>query len=154
MVAAMSDFVDGFVARKLKGESRFGRHLDPIADKIFVIGLFISVAWFYPEYVPWWAVGIIILRDVLVTGLRFMADAQNRVLPTLQFAKYKTALQMSFLGLLLILLMLGYYPTTDSISQVLLEGWFIDLSLILVVVMTTMTALLYIRIFVSPKRDS
>jgi len=150
MIAAISDFADGYVARKLKKESRFGRHLDPVADKIFVIGLFVAVAWFYSEYVPWWTVGIIIFRDVVITGLRLMADAQNRSLPTIKFAKFKTVLQMSFLGILLILLMLQYFPMTDSWSQYLLHGWFMDLLLILVVVITTVTALSYIHIYYYP----
>ncbi|MCY4000089.1 MAG: CDP-diacylglycerol--glycerol-3-phosphate 3-phosphatidyltransferase [Bacteroidetes bacterium] len=154
MVAAISDFADGYVARKFKGETRFGRHLDPLADKILVIGLFVALAWFYPEYVPWWAVGILVCRDVVITGLRLIADTQNRILSTLSFAKFKTAFQMSFLGILLLLIMFEYFPMTDSWSQYLLQGWFVDLALILVVVITGMTALSYIRIYFYPKAVS
>jgi len=144
MVGAISDFADGYVARALKTQTRLGQHLDPVADKIFVIGLFISLSWLYPLIVPWWAVVAIIFRDLMVTGLRLYADAKNRSFPTLRFAKLKTVTQMGYLGILLVLLMLQYYAHTNAFSLQLLNGSIIYVLLILVVFTTCISGLSYL----------
>ncbi|MCY4170357.1 MAG: CDP-diacylglycerol--glycerol-3-phosphate 3-phosphatidyltransferase [Bacteroidetes bacterium] len=147
LTGAISDYVDGYVARTQKTQTKLGRHLDPVADKVFVMGLFISLAWLYPLIVPWWAVGVIILRDVFVTGLRLHADSKHRSLPTLQFAKLKTVMQMGYLGILLILLMLQYYSDTATFSRELLYGNGMFILLSIVVLMTCLTGLSYLIIY-------
>jgi len=63
VVAAISDFLDGWVARRLDQTSDLGRALDPIADKIFVAG--VALALLVGEYVPIWFVAPVLVRDVL-----------------------------------------------------------------------------------------
>lgn len=102
-VACLSDFLDGYIARKFKIESKFGQLFDPIADKILVISvLFILVAvdkingfFIYPAL-------IIIIREVMVSGLReFFSDDRNQIKVTL-LSKWKTLIQMFSLGFIII----------------------------------------------------
>ncbi len=148
VLGAVSDFADGYAARVLENHSRLGRHLDPIADKIFILGSFLTLAWMYPQQIPWWAVGLIILRDVLVTGLRMTAESTRRSFPTIQFAKVKTALQMTYVGFFLFILMLQYLSGAHEFAQAILQGDFMYVSMIAVVVVTCLTAFSYIRVYI------
>ncbi len=147
VVGALSDFVDGHIARLLKTQTTLGRHLDPLADKVFVMGIFISLSLLYPLIVPWWAVVVIIGRDIFVTGLRVHADRKSRFLPTLRFAKIKTVMQMGYLGVLMVLLMLQYYSYAGALSLQLLNGNVMFILLLLVVIATFLTGLLYFMIY-------
>ena len=146
-LGAVSDFVDGYVARAIKMQSRLGRHLDPFADKIFILGTFIPLAWIYPQHVPWWAVGLILLRDVLITGLRGHAESGGYLLPTIRIAKAKTVVQMTFLGCVLLILTLQYLPSTSLFVTELLQGRLIYASMIFVVLITFLTGLSYIKTY-------
>ncbi len=147
ILGAVSDFADGYAARVLKNQSRLGRHLDPIADKIFVLGSFVALAWLYPQQVPWWAVGLIVSRDVLVTGLRMAAEFTGGSLPTIRFAKAKTVLQMTYLGLFLLTLVLQYLSGTQTLAQAFLQGNLMYGFMIIVVIVTCLSGLSYIRIY-------
>ncbi len=147
LFGAVSDFADGYVARMLKMQSQFGRHLDPLADKIFVLGVFLAMAWLYPQQMPWWAFGVIIFRDVLITGLRKAADATGRSFPTIQFAKAKTAMQMVYAGLFLLVLLLQYFPGTEALANEFIQGGLLYSSMIAVVIVTCLSGLSYIRIY-------
>ena len=103
IVACISDFLDGYFARKLKLETKLGKFLDPIADKVLVISIiFILVAidkisgfFIYPAL-------IIIIREILVSGLReFFAKSEISINVT-NIAKWKTLIQMFSLGFLII----------------------------------------------------
>jgi cardiolipin synthase len=102
-IACISDFLDGYLARKFELESSFGRFLDPIADKILVVSvIFILVSnniingpFIYPAL-------IIIIREILVTGLRdFFAHSKETLLVT-NLSKWKTLIQMFSLGFLIV----------------------------------------------------
>jgi cardiolipin synthase (CMP-forming) len=64
VVSSVTDFVDGFVARRFNQVSRVGQLLDPAADRLFIFSTLIGLAW--GGFVPWWLVGVIIARDVLL----------------------------------------------------------------------------------------
>lgn len=145
ILGALSDFADGYVARALKMKSRLGRFLDPIADKVLVLGIFFALAWLYPQQVPWWAAGIIALRDVVVTALRMIAESGGRSLRTIRAAKAKTALQLIFLGLFLLLLVLSHISSTGPLAGELLEGWFMYGFIIFLVFVTSLTGILYFQ---------
>src|SRR6201996_4439594 len=114
-LAGISDWLDGFAARKLKAGSDFGRMLDPIADKVLVaVALMMLVAeGTFRRVNP--ATGdtafsllrlvpalIILAREILVSGLReFLAGVQVSV-PVTVFAKFKTALQMVAIGAMIL----------------------------------------------------
>ncbi len=147
MFGAVSDFADGYVARAWKTQSQLGGKLDPVADKVLVLGSFAALAWLYPERIPWWGVGVIVLRDALVTGLRMIAGSGGEALRITRFAKIKTALQMIFLGLFLLVLALQYIPVTEEFSQMLFQSGFMYGFMILVVIVTLLTGLSYIRVY-------
>lgn len=102
IVAAITDFLDGFLARILGQMSPLGRMLDPIADKLLVAALLLAFAFDHTfsvfDLIPATA---ILLREVFVAGLREFLGTQNVVMPVSRLAKYKTALQLVALGFLL-----------------------------------------------------
>ena len=102
-IACISDFLDGYLARKYELESSFGRFLDPIADKILVVSvIFILISnnvinglFVYPAL-------IIVIREILVSGLRdFFAHSKETLLVT-NLSKWKTLIQMFSLGFLIV----------------------------------------------------
>jgi cardiolipin synthase len=102
IVAALTDFLDGYLARRWKQQSSLGRMLDPIADKLLVATTLLALAGDQTIYgMHTWAGVIIICREVLVSGLReFLAELQVSV-PVTQLAKKKTGLQLVAIGFLI-----------------------------------------------------
>ena len=96
-VAALTDFFDGYIARKYQVESKFGIFLDPLADKFLTIAGFICLPFLSPDQFPWWAIILIVIRDLGITGLRIFADRRNLTMQTRSSAKAKTAIQMIYL---------------------------------------------------------
>lgn len=112
VVAGVSDWLDGFAARKLKAGSDFGRMLDPIADKVLVaVALMMLVAeGTFTQYKPNGMLSllklvpalIILSREILVSGLReFLAGTRVSV-PVTNVAKFKTAVQMLAIGAMIL----------------------------------------------------
>lgn len=102
--ASISDWADGTLARRFGVGSRLGQFLDPIADKVLVLGTFIALIFVLPEDVAWWLVAIIAARDLAVTIYRVVLKRGGRVLTTSRNAKWKTAAQLTFLIAVLIFL--------------------------------------------------
>jgi len=144
LVASASDYLDGRLARAWNAKSRFGQFLDPLADKILVLGLFITFAIVEPKVVPWWAVIAIALRDIGVTALRSYAESQGRTLATFRIAKSKTAAQMAFLLALLIVRVAQHSgPATSDFAAYLVSSQILYGALVVVVLLTVGTGLLY-----------
>ncbi len=107
ILAAISDYWDGRLARQYGVGSRIGQFLDPLADKVLVLGAFILIPFLSPvgealarpagAWLPWLAIALIAARDLAVTGLRVYYERQNKPLKTLSAAKWKTAWQLTFL---------------------------------------------------------
>jgi len=105
VIAAISDYWDGKIARKYGVGSRFGQFLDPLADKVLVLGAFVAFLFLPPDSLgrvlkePWWwiAVAVIALRDLAVTLLRVWAERAGFSIQTRYAAKVKTAVQLTFL---------------------------------------------------------
>src|SRR5690349_18513108 len=102
LLAAVMDFLDGFLARKRKEVTRLGTLLDPAADKILVSAAFISLVELDPRVVPSWMVVIIVAREFAVTALRSFAAAENLVIPAGISGKIKTTVQIISIALLII----------------------------------------------------
>ena len=113
IVAALSDWYDGWLARKFNYITSWGKFWDPLADKILTSAAFIGFA--VVDLIPWWMVIIIIGRDVLITLLRVFADLKSYTFTTSYYAKWKTLLQMIFLYYLLILFVARYTPEINSV---------------------------------------
>jgi CDP-diacylglycerol--glycerol-3-phosphate 3-phosphatidyltransferase len=100
LVAALTDFIDGHYARKYGIITGFGRFMDPLADKILVSSALISfIALDYVSPLP---VMLIIGREFLITGLRLLVAYSGVVIPPTWWAKVKTFMQISLVGLVLV----------------------------------------------------
>ncbi len=102
-VAAVTDFLDGWLARRLDQQSAFGRMLDPIADKLLVAGLLMGLAT-ADDWPVWGVVAavVIVLREILLSGLREHLAARAAALAVSRLAKWKTASQMISVALLIV----------------------------------------------------
>jgi CDP-diacylglycerol---glycerol-3-phosphate 3-phosphatidyltransferase len=92
IVAGLTDFVDGEVARRYGIITDFGKLMDPLVDKIMIAAAFISLVPL--KAVPAWAATTVVARDFLITGLRVMAATKGRVLPAESLGKQKTSWQI------------------------------------------------------------
>ncbi len=99
-VASMTDWLDGYIARKWQIVTVLGKFLDPLADKLLVMAAMIMLIPF--DRVPAWAVFLILAREMIVTGLRSIASSEGIVIAASELGKYKTIFQMvALIGLLL-----------------------------------------------------
>lgn len=94
VVASLTDFLDGYIARKYNQITTFGKFLDPIADKVLVFAALLYLMVQMPERVAIWGVMIIIVREFLVTGVRLIAVEHNHVIAASNLGKYKTSTTM------------------------------------------------------------
>lgn len=91
-IAAFTDFLDGYLARKHSLITNFGKLMDPLADKILMCAGFVLLACL--NFIPAWIVIVILAREFLVTGLRLLATAEGVVLAADSLGKYKTIFQI------------------------------------------------------------
>lgn len=91
-IAAVTDFVDGWLARKWGVVTVLGKFLDPLADKLIVMAALIMLIPL--DRVPAWAVFVILAREMVVTGLRSIASSEGIVIGASELGKYKTIYQM------------------------------------------------------------
>lgn len=103
VVASLTDFLDGYLARKWQQMSNIGKMLDPIADKLLVSVILLLLA-AEGSIAGWalWAGVIILCREILVSGLREYLAALQVSVPVTMLAKWKTTIQMVAIGLLLV----------------------------------------------------
>ncbi|MCK9589719.1 MAG: CDP-diacylglycerol--glycerol-3-phosphate 3-phosphatidyltransferase [Terrimicrobiaceae bacterium] len=111
LVAALTDYLDGVIARKRGLITDFGKLMDPLADKILTASAFISFCAI--GKFPAWAVIVIISREFLITGLRSLAASKGIVVPAERLGKHKTAWQMITIIYFLLLLSLGEWSSAD-----------------------------------------
>lgn len=144
-VAVVTDFFDGYLARLYSAETEYGVFLDPLADKFLTFAGFICLPFIDPVQFPWWAVGVIVFRDVMVTAMRILADYRNISMDTRLTAKFKTLGQMFFLYLVL---MVGVFIETDvwlsAYSRELMESGILGWAMIAIVVLTIYSGVEYL----------
>jgi CDP-diacylglycerol--glycerol-3-phosphate 3-phosphatidyltransferase len=138
VIAALTDWFDGRLARKLGYVSPLGNFLDPLADKILVLSTLFAFAFY--GHIAVWMVVVIAARDIIITLLRFYADWKGQPVITSVTAKWKTASQM--VAVYVLMLYLIFYPD-------LLPSWtslpdYIHLMMQLVTLITILTALQYL----------
>jgi len=115
-LASITDLIDGYLARKWKQETEFGKFMDPMADKVLVIGALITFL-FLSDQVLIWMVLVIIGRDMLITILRYLAIKSGKSLHTSRLGKVKTAFQMFSIIVILLSLTLLTYKETGAINE-------------------------------------
>ena len=118
LLAGLSDYFDGFFARKYNVVSILGKVLDPIADKLLVIGVLLSLASenlldFYFGFIPSL---IIILREIFISGLRESVSSYNFTLKVSVLAKWKTTIQLFACGSFLVWRMSEYFYNIDFLG--------------------------------------
>ncbi|MDD5581927.1 MAG: CDP-diacylglycerol--glycerol-3-phosphate 3-phosphatidyltransferase [Candidatus Marinimicrobia bacterium] len=104
IIASLTDLIDGWYARKYDVMTEFGKFLDPLADKILVMAMFIVFG--LKDLAPWWMIGIILFRDIFITLLRSVMIHKGESMNTSKFAKKKTGIQMFMIYLILFFLAL------------------------------------------------
>ena len=105
-VAAIADYYDGKIAREQNLVTNFGKLLDPIADKILMLAGFIMLMHVPDLFIPGWTVVAILAREFLITGARSLAASEGVVLPANNYGKAKTAIQMTYVFIILALVIL------------------------------------------------
>ena len=148
VIATATDWLDGYLARKWKVVSGFGRMIDPIADKLLVAGCLIALcivsqgSWMfmYPAVA-------IIFRDILVSGAREHAALTGRVMPPTKLAKWKTAFEMLSIAVLIIWVIgLAILPIDDSVPQITNTAQTFGVGLLwLAALLSVYTGSLYLR---------
>jgi CDP-diacylglycerol--glycerol-3-phosphate 3-phosphatidyltransferase len=109
VIAALTDWLDGWLARRMGAESALGALLDPIADKVLV-GAYLIAFTIISEVNPWLAVPVMLIigRDVLMTGIRLTSlEADPNPVPVSAEAKFKTAIQMIIVAMPFVMTILG-----------------------------------------------
>ena len=126
VIASLTDFLDGYIARSRGLVTDFGKFMDPLADKVLVTT---AMLWFVQTGVmPAWAVAVVIFREFAISGIRLIAAERGRVIAAAWSGKIKTAATMVFL-------MLMFLP---------LPGWVDTLGVWVIVVTTVYSGLEYL----------
>ena len=100
IVAAITDSLDGYIARKHKLVTTLGKFIDPLADKVLVIAAMVALVEL--QRIPAWIVVVIITREFVVTGLRLGASAEGVVIAASRGGKVKTVFQIVAISLLIL----------------------------------------------------
>jgi CDP-diacylglycerol--glycerol-3-phosphate 3-phosphatidyltransferase len=102
LLAGVTDYFDGEIARRSGSVTNFGKLMDPLVDKIMMAAAFISLVPL--QAIPAWAAITVVARDFLITGLRLMASARGQILPAERLGKHKTSWQIVTVVFFLVLL--------------------------------------------------
>jgi CDP-diacylglycerol--glycerol-3-phosphate 3-phosphatidyltransferase len=128
VIAALTDWWDGMLARRYGVESNMGRFMDPIADKILVLGAIVMLL--AMGRVDPVMVFLFLARDIFIGGIRSVAAANNLIIAAKPFGKWKTAIQMLAIPCLLVyepqfgvpIADIGYYGLWVSVGLSLISG--------------------------------
>ena len=147
VIAAISDFVDGWLARKLGLVTPMGKLMDPLADKILVGSAFVYLS--AEGFCPVWVTVLILAREFLVTGLRQIAVEAGQVLAADRLGKWKTGLQLTFCITCLVWFAIQSLDTGNPLVALLgylshPDGWLIPVSLWLALGLTLLSGWNYV----------
>ena len=110
IVAAVTDFFDGWLARKMNATTVWGAILDPIGDKVLVCGAVLGLMALGPQPMVLLPAGLILFREFTVSALREVGAGKGVKLPVTMLAKWKTTLQLTALALELMVAAAGAFP--------------------------------------------
>ncbi|HUI28783.1 MAG TPA: CDP-diacylglycerol--glycerol-3-phosphate 3-phosphatidyltransferase [Candidatus Acidoferrales bacterium] len=142
VVAALTDWYDGWIARKLGTVSRWGIFLDPLADKVLTSAAFVAFAWL--GLIEWWMVWAIVVRDISITLLRSFAEFRGQTLHTNFSAKAKTVFQMVFIYTILLAVIFKTSVGLSPVVKEVLNKNVLYYSMLFVTVLTLGTGLQYV----------
>ncbi|MEL6687731.1 MAG: CDP-diacylglycerol--glycerol-3-phosphate 3-phosphatidyltransferase [Pseudomonadota bacterium] len=147
-LAAFTDWLDGFLARRWKVVTGFGRMIDPIADKLLVAGCLVA---FMIAFRGNWIILIpglaIIFRDILVSGAREHAALTGKVMSPTSLAKWKTAFELLGIAALIVwVLAKAYLPIDSVLPDIVTVAYWSGLGLVwLAAILSVYTGSLYLR---------
>lgn len=152
VLAAITDFFDGYLARKMNATSEWGAFADPLADKFLTTSVFI--AFVIVKIVPLWMVAIILLRDFSTTFLR-LVKISNKKIKTSYTAKIKTTLQMIFIFVVLSFKISTFYLKGDVASNIrnIIFSDYVYYSMLIITIISLISLIEYIYQLLSPKID-
>jgi cardiolipin synthase (CMP-forming) len=134
VAAGISDAVDGFLAKRFGMTSELGAYLDPLADKVLIVSIYIALG--ISEAVPRWLVILVVSRDLMIIGavmLSWLVGKPVEVKPLL-VSKLNTAAQIFFAGLVL-----------GSLGLQFNAGWLLPATMALVAALTLLSVAAYVR---------
>ncbi|MCC7016660.1 MAG: CDP-alcohol phosphatidyltransferase family protein [Rhodospirillales bacterium] len=134
LAAGISDAVDGFLAKRFGMQSELGRYLDPLADKVLIVSIYVSLG--ASGSIPGWLVILVVSRDLMIVGAIMLAWLVDKPIPVkpLTVSKINTAAQIVFAGLVLAMLGLGFKA-----------GWLLTAAMATVTVLTLISVAAYLR---------
>jgi CDP-diacylglycerol--glycerol-3-phosphate 3-phosphatidyltransferase len=144
-LAALTDWYDGYTARKSGAISEWGKFLDPLADKILVISALFTFS--HLGYFPIWMVIVVLIRDLLITILRAYAIYKEKPVVTNFFAKLKTFVQFVVVYFVFILYLLSLKVGENQFQGILskIQTWNVSLILMgLITLITISSGLIYL----------
>ena len=121
VVASVTDYVDGEIARRYQFVTDFGKLMDPLVDKIMIAAAFISLVPL--KAIPAWAATIVVARDFLITGLRLLASSKGQILPAESLGKHKTSWQIVTVVFFLLLLAARELQFADVSTAWWIKAW-------------------------------
>ena len=140
-LASLTDFFDGYIARKYNLISDFGKILDPIADKVLILGVFFS--FFCLGIVNFWMVILIAIREILLTVIRLFNLKKGLVQDAKNIGKYKTVSQIAgILIIFLIIILLKSMPSNEIV--IYLFNKFIPVLMLYIVGITVFSGIIYL----------
>lgn len=141
IIASFTDYLDGLLARRNKLVSDLGKLLDPIADKILIIGVFL--AFLELGVVNTWMVTAIMLREFVITGLRLFVLSKGSVLEAKRFGKHKTFSQVLGIFFIFGILILSKKNPESFFTQTLYP-FFIHIVMWYIVIVTLFSGIYYL----------
>jgi CDP-diacylglycerol--glycerol-3-phosphate 3-phosphatidyltransferase len=148
VLAAISDFLDGYLARRMGLVTPMGKLLDPLADKVLVCSAFVYLS--AEGYCPVWVTVLILAREFLVTGLRQIAVEAGQVLAADRWGKWKTGMQLTFCITCLVWFAFQALDASNPFVRLLHylsspDGWLQPVSLWLALGLTLLSGWNYLR---------
>jgi len=142
--AAITDLLDGYLARRMNVVSVLGKFLDPLADKLLVMA---TLVYMVPMgRMPEWAVVLLLAREISVTSLRSIASSEGVVIAAGDDGKSKTALQM--VGILALILGYPYHLHLGPVDMGVVDLVYVGRALVYIsLVFSILSALSYLRLF-------
>jgi CDP-diacylglycerol---glycerol-3-phosphate 3-phosphatidyltransferase len=145
IIAALTDWYDGWLARKFNYITSWGKFWDPMADKILTSATFLGFA--ILGILELWMVLIILFRDIVITGVRAYSDYKEFSFPTSYYAKFKTFIQMIFLYYLLSVYAAMHtkqvYSGNEDIFNILMNENLVYFIMLFITVITLHSGVLY-----------
>lgn len=139
IVASITDYLDGMLARKMQVISDFGKIMDPLADKLIVLSALAGLCWLPPFYISKYVFYIILARELLITLLREVYQRRGIVVAADNLGKLKTVMQM--LGIIVAFGLWVLLPQISAKLHLVMELWFW-----LVALITVLSGLNYLKV--------